>query len=526
MADHSHKSGSLKQQNKSHKSTHRSKGQLKKEYGGKVDALRPSSKRKAEITRDARKNKAKMQRSHQRKQNKQRDALSAPFLVALIDICDCPHGFETAFQALVAACGGDAHQALEPVTLLSPTSKKRLTFVPCARDIHSIMEVCKVADSVAFVSDVASTLDSLGELFVTALCAQGLPTCIHIATGIASISQKLQSSLRKEHSKMLTDIVQGKVHFVDSVSDARDFLWPLINQSARPIKWRDLRAHMLVDESKFEVSPTDTAVGMLTLSGYVRGRAWDCNELVYLPGVGAFQVDSILAATDPCERRSAHRDAVMASAEAQVLATPTETREPLDMEAAAPSGEDGEQTWPDEDDFAHAKAMDAAAAVEEEVPGEKRRVRVPKGWSSYQAAWIAESASEGEEASDDEDEEEEDEAGGEAEMRDASDSEEDEEHDVPADKGDGHVKFAEESDGGEGEDPAEKVGNYDDTLDADEEQAALAAFRAAADDREFPDEIDTPLEQSARERFAKYRGLQSFRHAPWDPKVLLLPVAS
>jgi len=34
---------------------------------------------------------------------------------------------------------------------------------------------------------------------------------------------------------------------------------------------------------------------------------------------------------------------------------------------------------------------------------------------------------------------------------------------------------------------------------------------------DFPDEVDTPLDQEARKRFVLYRGVKSLKNCSWDP---------
>jgi pre-rRNA-processing protein TSR1 len=55
-----------------------------------------------------------------------------------------------------------------------------------------------------------------------------------------------------------------------------------------------------------------------------------------------------------------------------------------------------------------------------------------------------------------------------------------------------------------------------DKIDTTEEKPALFEMRDRSE-MQFPDEVDTPENVPARERFQKYRGLKSMRNGNWDP---------
>lgn len=61
-----------------------------------------------------------------------------------------------------------------------------------------------------------------------------------------------------------------------------------------------------------------------------------------------------------------------------------------------------------------------------------------------------------------------------------------------------------------------------DNMSVDEEEVRKVRDAAKADAL-FPDEVDTPIDQPARVRFARYRGLKSLRTGEWDPKEQLPP---
>lgn len=115
----------------------------------------------------------------------------------------------------------------------------------------------------------------------------------------------------------------------------------------------------------------------------------------------------------------------------------------------------------------------------------KKVKKVPKGWSDYQAAWIVESdeddGSVGSSEDDDDDQ--------------FMSCEEDKSDQEDADIADNDFESVTESEMG----PTDE--KYDATIDAAEEHEMLQKLAAAKEDQQFPDEVDTPQDVPARERF-------------------------
>lgn len=219
-------------------------------------------------------------------------------------------------------------------------------------DIHSLLDVAKIADSLIFVLDPTEGWDSYGEYVLSCLFAQGLPSygeCHHwhwdetkyyvwflisdwiyfsllcmfsnpfvflsinthpvalVCQGVSDLPMKKKIECRRALSKV-TEVrfPDARLFLLDSEQDATLLLRHLGTQRQRKLGFRSRRSHLLAQQVTFTPnSPTEvlgggpTGLGTLCVSGYVRGRPLRVDRLVHITGHGDFQLNQIDAPLDP-----------------------------------------------------------------------------------------------------------------------------------------------------------------------------------------------------------------------------------
>ncbi|XP_078228578.1 pre-rRNA-processing protein TSR1 homolog isoform X4 [Callithrix jacchus] len=393
--------------------------------------------------------------------------------------------------------------------LLCPHLKHRWFFTSARPgDLHTVLDMAKVADTVLFLLDPLEGWDSTGDYCLSCLFAQGLPTYTLAVQGISGLPLKNQIDARKKLSKAVEKrFPDNKLLLLDTQQEAGMLLRQLANQKQQHLAFRDRRAYLFAHAVDFVPSEENNLVGNLKISGYVRGQTLNVNSLLHIVGHGDFQMKQIDAPVDPFPLNprviKSQKDPDMAM---EICATDTvddmeedlkvlmkadpDRQESLQTEVI-PDPMEGEQTWPTEEEMSEAKDFlkESSKVVK----------KVPKGTSSYQAEWILDSGSQSDGEGDEYDDMEHEDFM-EEESQDESSEEEEEEYETMT----------------IGESVHDDL--YDKKVDEEAEAKKLEKYKQERLEEMFPDEVDTPRDVAARIRFQKYRGLKSFRTSPWDPK--------
>lgn len=509
-----HKPGALKQTNKSHKhGKHSSKRALDRLAKGKTGLKNVSHKAHRELSREDRR-----QQANQIRKNKRQEAIAlkrtlggattAPFLTCVLPL-NANVDPNSAF-AIIEGC--DEESTVQKISqkiryLNVPRFRQRFSFVfPEAGHGHelNILDCLKVCDSTILLLTATEVeedvIDRNGAKILNMALSQGLPTPMVCLMDLESIAPKKRTQVKANIQKAISTVLpEEKVMTLDTNTDGLNLLRRIGGQKRKVLHNKSNRPHLLGEKYEYIPEMGEDNTGTLKVTGFLRGTPLSVNQLVHIPGLGDFQMEAIYAPEDPYKIRK--NDEEMSSGEDKLLATADPQKQTTLQKENIPDEMDAEQTWPTEEEIEASKNENKKKLIK----------RIPKGMSNYQAAWIPdieEVSDEDEDEEDDDDEAEENYMSCESDMDSKDDDEKNEEDD------DDEEEY-EEISVSEGPTNAAK---YDKDMDMEEEKQSLAKLQAARDDAIFPDEIDTPAQIPARERFRKYRGLESFRTSPWDVK--------
>lgn len=565
MPDHHHRAGSLRQSNKRNKRSKSSKRSITRNAGGKLVGTKVSGAILAAQGKADRKNTAQQRRDAKRQEliRRKRFGIGAgdvpPRIIGIISL-GSDQDIENRLRSLIlesadkvvktneandnasVSCKFENHKKDGKLTILTTQA-----FVPNgARDDKSVLaalDLARVCDMLLFVIDgnysqIEGTIGEIcfdedgeqsmstnksrsrknwdhlisqrGDLILSAIKAQGLPTPVTVLAhteksildndamtmqstkSINRASIKRRLDLKKyvcrfattefgNHNEKVLEVDLFQSNDDDSnCTDSDDvgerkaeslkLVRSLCTISCLPSKWISTspRTYLVSDSNKYIAASQE-----LELTGYIRGSApFDVNMLVHVPTLGTFACKSIRRAHPPLSTRNTKEMEI----ESAIIHSNPEIRETLNM-YAAPDGLEGEQNL---------IGFDEDIETEKDPDGENEKIARPSGWSDYQAAWL--------DAIDEK-------VDGTGEMAD-------------------HGELAQELNK---KGMSEKDYNFDDDeMDLDDTQDRSTYIdqrkQQRSDELNFPDEVQVGEDENARDRFARYRSLKSFRQSQWDPK--------
>jgi len=165
-------------------------------------------------------------------------------------------------------------------------------------------------------------------------------------------------------------------------------------QTPKQLVWREKYSYMLSDSIDY-----DRNEGVLRINGNLRGQQLSVNSLIYLNNYGNFQIQKIEE-----DMRYDHSNkngmSVDENSFKRTLYPDPEIQEDLISENE-PDPLEGEQTWPTEEELMEAEKrvqnmsnMEGVSIPKSVMTNTKDIRKVPKGTSTYQAAWIIDSEDE------------------------------------------------------------------------------------------------------------------------------------
>jgi pre-rRNA-processing protein TSR1 len=515
-----HHRGTTKTSQKSFKSRHATKSELKERSKGRVEGATRQTKHQIVLSKFDRRNRAKQKRLNLQASQAKASLIfngkdGAPRIVAVIPLCQNVQSAAVVRAVLEAGDLDDLPEDLGSLKIFKQhveRFKQNVAFVTPDRNIWDVLDACRMADYVLFVLDANEEVDSYGEMMLKAAETQGISNVLACTQGL----EKIETS--KKRTQVLSSLKSYITHFfpaLDKINDlssrqeSLNVLRMLCATTPKGVHWREERSWLMVEDVSWVPYADETHPEKVKaiLTGVVRGRSLQVDRLVSVGDFGDFQIAKIAAHPQQKNKKTRVESMIVDGQESEItLEEPTEDCDDLnelapedvlmnDVDRTAPSMAASERKGVLIDD--HHYYSDEDEEYEESKPK-----RLPRGTSSYQAAWYLNDMDYS--GSDMEDVVEDD------EMVDFGQQ--------PKDFGDGQTEIVmpDPTEGGKSEYPQSVFMDPSPEQEADQIAEYRKTRREADDDLEFPDEIELHPNVLARERLSRYRGLKNLRTSIWD----------
>ncbi|CAF9927043.1 MAG: hypothetical protein HETSPECPRED_006491 [Heterodermia speciosa] len=520
LAENHHHRNTTKVSHKPFKSRFATKGFLKELTKGKNEG-RPKGSRKTPHQQVM----SKLDRRNQAAQKKQ---IKHQENVKSASVFAGQHGAPRIVALVPLSQDVDARDAITKlhydmdVSTISPTRirvekfKQSIEYVPVTFDLPHALEGCRVADFVILVLSSTEDVDEQGELMLKAIESQG------VSNTLTTVQQLDRIEPAKKRPQVVTSLKsyitrffpsQEKIHSLDSERECANIIRSLCTTTPRGVIWRDERSWMLVEDVQWPEYALDTSEDKsdAVVTGVARGRGLKADRLVQVGDWGCFQIAKITDASLAIAKNSRSDESMgdIGTIQNSLYQLPGDGQDDLaDLAPYEAIMDDVDGTPASEAPVERRGVLldDHHYFSDDETHLPEPPKRLPKGTSSYQAAWFLGDMSDS--GSDYEDE---------------VDNEGDVLMDAPALPQDGTEGLDKATQHEPTEATPSEYPQSEMFLDPspDDEAAQLEEYRSqrkneAEEDREFPDEIELHPNVLARERLARYRGLKSLKTSQWE----------
>ena len=245
----------------------------------------------------------------------------------------------------------------------------------------------------------------------------------------------------------------GKVFFADFHKDMQEMSRQIFNNYPKTVSWKSNYPHIVVDQWEFSPEENATNQTSLIVTGHCRGKPLNIKNWVHIPMLGDFQVEALESESITLTRDSFGGEQPCQEAKETEFFIGKSASMELDSASMQPEEE-----------------------MEQEISKVPTVVKVPKGTSSYQAAWYANE---------------------EGAALEADESAEEEYEEVSLSQN------------------AELSAR--DEMEIEQEAEDLRQFKSEIrEDGQETDEIEIPDGQLASSCLSEYRGVKSLKHSQWD----------